>query len=99
MNTFSSGDAMGLLVVAVVLLLLGAMLIRAIGRSSADLEALRKRCQMWTQIGIGLTLLQIVLRGDWRFGSVLLLITLFTGSLWYAARHYEKKRRQQPPSE
>ncbi|MCZ8522084.1 MULTISPECIES: hypothetical protein [Paenibacillus] len=95
MNSFSSGDAMGLLVVAVVLLLLGFMLIRAIGRSSADLETLRKRCLMWTQIGFGLTLLQIVLRGDWRFGSVLLLITLFTGSLWYAARHYENRR---PPS-
>ncbi|AEI46342.1 hypothetical protein KNP414_07857 [Paenibacillus mucilaginosus KNP414] len=90
---------MGLLIVAVVLLLLGAMLVRAIGRSSADLEPLRKRCLMWTQIGAGLTLLQIVLRGDWRFGSVLLLITLFTASLWYAARHYENKRRQQPPSE
>ncbi|WP_379156863.1 hypothetical protein [Paenibacillus sp. sgz5001063] len=90
MNTLTTPEWIATLAFALILALIAFRVIRGMPTMAGDITAFRKRTLVWTQVALVLTVLQLNFKaGDWRFGIILGLIVLFTGSIWLAARRYD----------
>ncbi|MBW4082149.1 hypothetical protein [Paenibacillus sp. S150] len=90
MNTLSTTEWIATVIFALILAIIAYRVIRGMPNMSGNISAFRKRTLVWTQVALVLTVLQLNFKaGDWRFGIILGLIVLFTGSVWLAARHYD----------
>jgi uncharacterized membrane protein len=93
MNGLTTGEIAGTAVFALILAILAYRIIRGMPKMAGELAAFRKRTLVWTQVALVLTVLQLNFKaGDWRFGIILGLIVLFTGSIWLSARRYDNAR-------
>ncbi|WP_342563439.1 hypothetical protein NST84_28845 [Paenibacillus sp. FSL R7-0345] len=93
MNAFTNSELIGTIIFALILALLAYRIIRGMPAMEGNITAFRKRTLVWTQVALVLTVLQLNFKaGDWRFAIILGLIVLFTGSIWWAARHYDMLR-------
>lgn len=93
MNVLSPAELAGTVIFALILAIIAYRVIRGMPKMTGDISAFRKRTLVWTQVALVLTVLQLNFKaGDWRFAIILGLIVLFTGSVWYAARHYDRLR-------
>ncbi|OMF92415.1 hypothetical protein [Paenibacillus sp. FSL R7-0273] len=93
MNAFTNSELTGTIIFALILAVLAYRIIRGMPAMKGNITAFRKRTLVWTQVALVLTVLQLNFKaGDWRFAIILGLIVLFTGSIWWAARHYDMRR-------
>lgn len=93
MNTLTTPEWIATIAFALILALIAFRVIRGMPNMAGNITAFRKRTLVWTQVALVLTVLQLNFKaGDWRFGIILGLIVLFTGSIWLAARHYDLRR-------
>ncbi|MEI2396851.1 MULTISPECIES: hypothetical protein [Paenibacillus] len=100
MNGLTTGEIAGTVIFALILALLAYRIIRGMPKMAGDITAFRKRTLVWTQVALVLTVLQLNFKaGDWRFGIILGLIVLFTGSIWLSARRYDNARLAESAAE
>ncbi|AIQ71465.1 hypothetical protein [Paenibacillus graminis] len=93
MNTLSTPEWIVTIVFALILAIIAYRVIRGMPNMAGNITAFRKRTLVWTQVALVLAVLQLNFKaGDWRFGIILGLIVLFTGSVWLAARYYDLRR-------
>ncbi|MCE3203806.1 hypothetical protein [Paenibacillus sonchi] len=93
MNTLSTPEWTATLAFALILAIIAYRVIRSMPNMAGNITAFRKRTLVWTQVALVLAVLQLNFKaGDWRFGIILGLIVLFTGSVWLAARYYDLRR-------
>lgn len=95
MNALSTTEWIITVAFALILAVIAYRVIRGMPKMAGDITAFRKRTLVWTQVALVLTVLQLNFKaGDWRFGIILALIVLFTGSIWLSARHYDLRRSE-----
>ncbi|AIQ44140.1 hypothetical protein MKX70_07550 [Paenibacillus sp. FSL R7-0312] len=100
MNGLTTGEIAGTVIFALILAILAYRIIRGMPKMAGELTAFRKRTLVWTQVALVLTVLQLNFKaGDWRFGIILGLIVLFTGSIWLSARRYDNARQAESAAE
>ncbi|WNS42536.1 hypothetical protein [Paenibacillus sp. MMS20-IR301] len=93
MNGLTTGEIAGTAIFALILAILAYRIIRGMPKMAGDITAFRKRTLVWTQVALVLAVLQLNFKaGDWRFGIILGLVVLFTGSIWLAARRHDNAR-------
>lgn len=94
MYTFTREDWIGTGVFLLILAVIAFINLRKMSKGSYNLPALRKRGLMWTQIAIGLFVVQFVMRReDTRFLIILGLVFLFAVSQWLGAMYFEKRSK------
>lgn len=94
MITFTREDWIGTGIFVLILAVIAFINLRKMSGGSYNLPALRKRGLMWTQIALGLFVVQFIMRKeDYRFLVILGLVFLFAVSQWLGAMYFEKRSK------